>query len=179
MAAGGINMAFIWSRVYTFHQQLLVPATSRPPILVLLFPVAQNFVELRYQGKQVSVFENRPITIRVAVASFLLYCFAYYVKLKLSSAARHMPVYERIASLAMELLGSLSGVSMAAVLLPDRVGPILWALYALFLVSGTLQVVWNWLRRRGIGGGVEEVPAPEWRLRPLMTGSGHGSARVG
>ncbi|XAR60246.1 hypothetical protein NMG60_11033524 [Bertholletia excelsa] len=166
MAGGGINMAFIWSRVYTFQQQLLIPATSRPPIIVLLFPVAQNFVELQYQGKQLSVFENRPIAIRVAAASFLLYCLAYYVKFKRSLAAHHSPVYERIASLAMELLGSLSLVSMAAVLFPEWVGPVLWILFALFLVSRTLQLGRNWLRRRVIGGVVGAVPAPEGEWDP-------------
>ncbi|XAR60245.1 hypothetical protein NMG60_11033523 [Bertholletia excelsa] len=168
MAASGINMAFIWSEFYIFQQQIHIPANSRLPILVLLFPVAQNFVELQYQGKQLSPFENRPITSRVAVASFLLYCFAYDAELRFSMAAHHSPVYKRIAGLAMELLGSLSLVSMAAVLLPDRVGPILWVLYTLFLVSGTLQVVRNWLRRRVIGGVVEAMGAPEWRLRPVF-----------
>ncbi|XAR54924.1 hypothetical protein NMG60_11030259 [Bertholletia excelsa] len=157
--SGRINVAYICVKSYFFQEQLF---PNPPPFSIL------------NQGKPVSPFETRPITMRVAVASLLIYYFAHDAKLKLS-AAHFQPVYARLANGVMVMFGSLSFVSVVAGLFPARVEPGLWVLYALFvasqLVPGKIQQLWNWVHRKVMGSRRREMALPEWRL---MSSIGRG-----
>ncbi|CAL5355537.1 unnamed protein product [Camellia sinensis] len=90
MNHNNINVLFFsWRAFYLSHHHRRPPPTSRHAVLAFLAPVLLDFIELKFQGKNVSSFETHQKAIWVAIASLILYCFAYEAKLRL-------PAYSRI-----------------------------------------------------------------------------------
>ncbi|PSS11554.1 Serine/threonine-protein kinase [Actinidia chinensis var. chinensis] len=136
------NVAFISRSNYFLQQQLPLPSTQQP-IHVFLIPVLVNFVKLKYQGTDTCAFETHRKTMILAAASFLLYCLA------LSRGFRSGGAF----------LGWLSSLSLASVLVPVSIRPVLFLLCVMFAAGELLkckivQVVWYWLRQRMRGNTV-------------------------
>ncbi|KAL7171061.1 hypothetical protein ACSBR2_035844 [Camellia fascicularis] len=113
------------------------------------FDVLLSFLQIKYQGKNnISLFDTYPKSLGVSIASLLLYGISYYVELKSSSYEDHhrSQTYARHGTV---VFGWLFLVSLASILLPDSVGPLLYVLYILFLAGEflrrQLQMLWNWL----------------------------------
>ncbi|KAL7203807.1 hypothetical protein ACSBR2_016957 [Camellia fascicularis] len=95
-----INVLFIsWRTFHLSHHHLRPPPTSRHAVLAFLASVLLDFIELKFQGKNASSFEMHQKAIWVAIASLILYCFAYEAELRLSA-------YSRIIHRGMVVLGS-------------------------------------------------------------------------
>ncbi|KAA8522202.1 hypothetical protein F0562_012875 [Nyssa sinensis] len=142
--SGQFNVAFINDRCYISQQQHA--PTSRNAILAYIVPVLLNLIELKYQGKDDSAFEAYPKTMCFAVTSLLMYCLAYYVELKFSSS--HPTwfgiFYARALHHSMVLFGSLTMASLASILFPDPVRPVLYVLCILLSAGELLE----WIRWR-------------------------------
>ncbi|KAL7212864.1 hypothetical protein ACSBR2_015540 [Camellia fascicularis] len=140
-----INVLFIsWRTFYLSHHHLRPSPTSRHAILAFLTPVLLDFIELKFQGKNVSSFKTHQKAIWVAIASLILYCFAYEAELRLLG-------YSRVISRGMVVLGSVSSVSLTSILFLGNGRHVFYQLYALFLESESavirhrFQMVWNWV----------------------------------
>ncbi|KAL7182235.1 hypothetical protein ACSBR1_041025 [Camellia fascicularis] len=151
-----INVLFIsWRTFYPSHHHRRPLPTSRHAVLAFLAPVLLDFIELKFQGKNVSSFETHQRAIWVAIASLILYCFAYEAKLRL-------PAYSRIIRRGMVVFGSVSSVSLTSILFPGNGRHVFYLLYALFLASESavirrrFQMVWNWVYQRIIGYLLQE-----------------------
>ncbi|KAL7182720.1 hypothetical protein ACSBR1_041412 [Camellia fascicularis] len=95
-------------------------------------------------------FETHPKSMGIAVASLLLYCFAYDAELR-SSATHRWQTYQFLARRGVVLFGWLAVVSLASILLPDSLGSLLYSLFVLFssgeLLSHRLQMLWKWVHQ--------------------------------
>ncbi|GMP95097.1 hypothetical protein CsSME_00044273 [Camellia sinensis var. sinensis] len=166
MNHNNINVLFFsWRTFYLSHHHRRPPPTSRHAVLAFLAPVLLDFIELKFQGKNVSSFETHQKAIWVAIASLILYCFAYEAKLRL-------PAYSRVIRRGMVLLGSVSSVSLTSILFSGNGRHVFYLLYALFLASESavirhrFQMVWNWVYQRIIGYLLRE-----WRRRMGRAGN--------
>ncbi|GFS42275.1 hypothetical protein Acr_00g0078950 [Actinidia rufa] len=153
------NVAFITMRFY-FLQQL--PLSSSPqPIHSFLVPVLVNFIELKYHT-DTSAFQMHRKTMILAAASFLLYCLAL----------------ARDFSRGWALFGWLSSVSLASVLVPVSIWPVLFLLCVLcsageLLKCRIVQAVWQSLRQRMRGNIVHGR-----RIGRALIGSSRSVART-
>lgn len=126
-------------------------STSCQAVMAFILPVLLSFLQLKYQGnKDISPFDTHPTSVRVAIASLLLYCFAYDAELRSSENHRHQTC-AFIARRGMACFGWLAVVSLASILLPNSLGPPLYFLYILFLAGELLcrclQMLWNWVHQ--------------------------------
>ncbi|KAL7199436.1 hypothetical protein ACSBR2_021662 [Camellia fascicularis] len=85
--SGGINVAFISSESYFLQQQLAPPTPCRHAIFIFLVPLLLKFLQLQCQGQVASQFETYPKAMFVAIATLILYFFAYDAELRPSSNA--------------------------------------------------------------------------------------------
>ncbi|XAR54925.1 hypothetical protein NMG60_11030260 [Bertholletia excelsa] len=104
-------------------------------VLSFVLPILLGFLELKYQGKDTSPFETHPKSMAFAIASSLLYCFAYYLELRSSFVDQKFRACEGLVQGGMVLSGSLLVVSLASILLPGPLGPLLYSFYALLWTS--------------------------------------------
>ncbi|KAA8522201.1 hypothetical protein F0562_012874 [Nyssa sinensis] len=139
--SGQFNVAFINARCYISQEQHA--PTSRDAILAFIVPVLLNLIELKYQGKDDSAFEAYPKTMCFAVTCLLMDCLAYYVVLRFSSS-HPTPTYARAVHCSMVLFGSLTMASLASILFPDPVRPVLYVLCILLSAGELLE----WIHRR-------------------------------
>ncbi|KAL7199438.1 hypothetical protein ACSBR2_021664 [Camellia fascicularis] len=67
-------------------------------VLAFILSLLLSLLQLKYQGnKDISPFDTHPTSVRVAIASFLLYCFASDPELRSSENHRHHQTYALIA----------------------------------------------------------------------------------
>ncbi|XAR54929.1 hypothetical protein NMG60_11030267 [Bertholletia excelsa] len=150
----GANMEFRARsfRTFYFTPERRCPPPSRHTIIPLLVPVLINFLQLQSQGNSVSPFENHQITMWVAVASLLLYCFFSDGQQRSSSSDHILPVHAGPVHRATVVFGSVSSAALASVLFPGSIRPVLFVVYALFLAGELMdwrvQVLRNWFRQR-------------------------------
>ncbi|GMP95758.1 hypothetical protein CsSME_00044681 [Camellia sinensis var. sinensis] len=145
---GQINVAFL-SKTHYYFSQGLHSSASCHVVLAFILSVLLSFPQLKYQGnKDISPFDTHPTSMRVAIASFLLYCFAYDAKLRSFENHRHQ-TYAFIVCRGMVNFGWLAVVSLPSILFPNSLGPPLYFLYILFLAGELLhrrlQMLWNWV----------------------------------
>ncbi|KAL7188639.1 hypothetical protein ACSBR1_038488 [Camellia fascicularis] len=158
-----INVFFVNSRsFYLSHPHLRPPPTSHHAVLT---PMLLAFIQLKFQGQNVSSFEMYQKAIWVTTISIILYCFAYEAELQL-------PAYSRVICRGMIVLVSVSLVSLTSILFPGNGRHVFYLFYALFLASESamirhrFQMVWNWVYQRIIG----YLPR-EWRRRMGRAGN--------
>ncbi|GMP42743.1 hypothetical protein CsSME_00012382 [Camellia sinensis var. sinensis] len=149
-----INVFFIsWRTFYLSHHHLRSPPTSRHAVLAFFAPVLLDFIELKFQGKNTSSFEMHQKAIWVAIASLILYCFAYEAELRLPE----LPAYSCVIRRGMVVLGSVSSISLTSILFPGNGRHVFYLLYALVLASESavirhrFQMAWSWVYQRIIG----------------------------
>ncbi|KAL7182724.1 hypothetical protein ACSBR1_041416 [Camellia fascicularis] len=145
---GQINVVIIGMRYYFSQQQeQLNNLSSCHAVLAFIVPVLLNFLQLKYQKLEISPFETHPKSMSVAIASLLMYCLAYDAELRFSASQRTQTYARR----GVVVFGWFGLVSLASILLPDSVGPLLYSLYVLFssgeLLSRRLQMLWKWVHR--------------------------------
>lgn len=112
-------------------------------VLAFVVPVLLNLLQIKYQGNQLSPFDTHPISMVISVASLLLYCFGYHAKSR-------WPTYALVVSRVMVVFGSLSVVSLATVLFPESLGPVLCTLFVLFSAA-ELLMLFKWVHRKIMG----------------------------
>ncbi|KAL7212862.1 hypothetical protein ACSBR2_015538 [Camellia fascicularis] len=109
-----VNVLFVNSRsFYLSYPHLRPPPTSHHAVLAVLAQMLLAFIQLKFQGQNVSSFETYQKAIWVATVSLILYCFANEVKLQL-------PAYSRVIRRGMIVLGIVSSVSLTSILFPEN-----------------------------------------------------------
>ncbi|KAI8546619.1 hypothetical protein RHMOL_Rhmol07G0133200 [Rhododendron molle] len=136
-----INVSSIMSiSNYFSHPTPLPSVNSCHTVLAFIVPVLLSLLQIKYQGNQISPFETHPISMVIFVASLLLYCLGYHAKVR-------WPTYALVVSRGMVVFGSLSVVSLATILFPDSLGPVLYMLYVLFTAAELLKLL-KWVHRK-------------------------------
>ena len=106
-------------------------------LVAFIFYVIIGFLQICYPDNP-TAFQLHPKTMLVSIASFLLYCLAFWVKLKFAT---------RLVDTLMEVFGSLSIISLVLMFFPHNWGLFgyiiiytLWFIYYLLvLIIGLLQ----------------------------------------
>lgn len=135
-----INITYNFSQHHHHHhnhnhhhqqQQILPSTSSHHGVLAFIIPVLINLIQLKYQGNQTSPFATHPKSTGFAVVSLLLYCLAHDAEARAISSvpSRPRPTYSWIPARAMAVFGSLSMASLASILFPDSLGPMLCLLW--------------------------------------------------
>ncbi|CAL5360772.1 unnamed protein product [Camellia sinensis] len=166
MNNNNINVLFVNSRsFYLSHHHLRPPRTSHHTFLAVLTQMLIAFIQLKFQGQNVSSSEMYQKATRVATVSLILYCFAYEAELRL-------PAYSHVIRRGMMVLGSVSSVSLTSILFPGNGRHVFYLLYALFLASESavirhqFQMVWNWVYQ-----GIMGYLLREWRRQMGRAGN--------
>ncbi|THG08477.1 hypothetical protein TEA_020864 [Camellia sinensis var. sinensis] len=135
---GQINVTFLSMTHYYFSQGLHSSASCHA-VLAFILPALHSFLQLNYQGnKDISPFNTHLTSVCVAIASFLLYCFAYNAELRFSENHCHQ-TYAFNVCRGMTCFGWLVVVSLASILFSNSLGPPLYFLYILFLAGELLR----------------------------------------
>jgi hypothetical protein len=137
-----LNIAFMTAKNYVQQDQLNTP-NSTHAIFTFIMPVLLCFLEFMYQGKDYSPFDTRPITMWIGLTCVIAYCVVYGVEI---SCAKYFksPVYASAVRSGAMLFGSLSVASLASILFPDCMQPILYLLCTLFSIWELLySTIWN------------------------------------
>ncbi|KAI8546643.1 hypothetical protein RHMOL_Rhmol07G0135500 [Rhododendron molle] len=134
-----INITYNFSQHHHHHhhhhhhqRQHILPSTSScHGVLAFVIPVLLSLIQLKYQGNQTSPFATHPKSTGFAVVSLLLYCLAYDAEARAISSvpSRPRPTYSWIPARAMAVFGSLSMASLASILFPDSLCPMLCLLW--------------------------------------------------
>ncbi|GMP95753.1 hypothetical protein CsSME_00044676 [Camellia sinensis var. sinensis] len=146
---GHINVSFLSITTHSYyclsqqqqHSTSSSSSASCHAVLAYIVPVLLCFLQIKYQKKDIFPFDTYPKSLAVSIASMLLYCSAYYAELKSSSYKDHR-YWQTYACHGTVVIGWLGLVSLASILLPDSVGPLLYFLYILFLAG---EFLGRWL----------------------------------
>ncbi|CAI8607615.1 unnamed protein product [Vicia faba] len=102
----------------TVYEMTGVETNSLHGLVAFIFFGLLGFLQIRYPDNP-TPFQLHPNTTLVSIASFLLYCLAFWVKFK----------FDTRVDAFMEVFGSLSLVSLVAMLLPDK-----WELFGYIVI---------------------------------------------
>lgn len=94
--------------VVTIYNIMGLETNSLHGLVAFIFFGLLGFLQIRYPDNP-TPFQLHPNTTLVSIASFLLYCLAFWVKLK----------FDTKVDTLMEVFGSLSLISLVLMLLPD------------------------------------------------------------
>lgn len=72
-------------------------------LVAFVFPAVIGLLQLKYQGSNESPFQTHPIKMFFTIASFLIFCFSYDAKLRISSV--HPPPNSNYAKM-VQIVGS-------------------------------------------------------------------------
>nr|GMD74776.1 hypothetical protein A4A49_53696 [Ipomoea batatas]GMD79399.1 hypothetical protein A4A49_53696 [Ipomoea batatas] len=104
-------------------------------ILSLAFPILLTFLQLKYMAKnQVDPFQSHPRTMRVAIASLLLYCMLIGLHRRFSSHPQYR-TYAHVFRSTRMLFSGLSLLLTASLFFADEVRPVLCAVCVLFCIA--------------------------------------------
>lgn len=108
-------------------------------LVAFIFFVLLGFLQIRYPDDP-TPFQLHPNIMLVSIASFLLYCMAFWVKLK----------FDTRVDTFMEVFGSLSLISLVLMLLPDKWGLCgyitIYTIWFICLVLALIRPSFIWLR---------------------------------
>jgi len=115
-------------------------------LVAFIFFVLIGFLQIRYPENP-TPFQVHPKTTLVSIASFLLYCLAFWIKLKFAT---------RVDTI-MEVFGSLSIISLVLMFFPENWGSFGYILiYTLWFVSHIFVMI------------IGLHPQVRKKLRPLL-----------
>ncbi|KAH7833223.1 hypothetical protein Vadar_004198 [Vaccinium darrowii] len=159
---GWTNIAFI-SRSFYFYftqQEEQHPLSLYHAIYGFLLPNLTSFLKLKYQGLDSTPFETHPKTMFICIASFLLYLLAYSIH------SHTTPAYANVVLRGAVVLGSLSLVSLASVISPEPIRPVLFLLLSAGLMMNfrLVQVLWNYIQGRMRGNLVPDLNTQQRRI---------------
>ncbi|KAJ9680193.1 hypothetical protein PVL29_019481 [Vitis rotundifolia] len=172
------NLMFIQSSNFINNgkqQNLMLNYLSAILALIsFVVPVLISLIDLKFQKEADSVFEAHPITTMMFFASLLAFVSAFGTELTFHSS--HLsPTCAALLRTAMMFSGSLCLASLASVLLPDALRPLLYAFYALLSLANLHNLVRKWYHwvHRTIVDNLETVLTGmrQWRLRRRGTPS--------
>ncbi|KAL7182719.1 hypothetical protein ACSBR1_041411 [Camellia fascicularis] len=147
-----INFSFFSITTHSYYYLSQRQSTSSSfsaswhAVLAFIVPVFLTFLQIKYQGKDISPFDTYPKSMGVSIVSLLLYCPACYAVLKSSSYEDHRrcQTYARHGTVVFGSLGKF---------LPRQ-----------------LLMLWNWLHQIVLGR-VQAIPpsrltTPSWLATP-------------
>ena len=141
------NLMFIQSSDFINNgQQYNLMLNYLSAILALIAfvdPVLIKLIDLKFQKEVDSVFEAHPITTMMFFASLLVFVLTFGIELTFHSS--HLsPTCAALLRTAMMFSGSLSLTSLASVLLPDALRPLLYAFCAFLSLANLHNLVRKW-----------------------------------
>ena len=156
------------------HNLMLNYLSAILALIAFVVPVLINLIDLKFQKEADSVFEAHPITIMMFFASLLAFVLAFGTELTFHSSLLS-PTCAALLRTAMMFSGSLCLASLASVLLPDALRPLLYAFYALLSLANLHNQVRKWYHwvHRAIVDNLETVltGVRQWHLRRRGTPS--------
>ncbi|KAH7863157.1 hypothetical protein Vadar_014060 [Vaccinium darrowii] len=163
------NIAFISRSFYFYFTQQgeRHPLSLYHAIFEFLLPVLLNFLKLKYQGLDSTPFQTHPKAMFTSIASLLLYSLAYDYELSLYSIhSQTRPAYANVLVHGAVVLGSLSLVSLASVISPEPIRPVLFLLFSAGLMVNfrLVQVLWNYIQGRMRGNLVHDLNTQQRRI---------------
>ncbi|RVW86595.1 hypothetical protein CK203_045618 [Vitis vinifera] len=112
-------------------------------LIAFVDPVLIKLIDLKFQKEVDSVFEAHPITTMMFFASLLVFVLTFGIELTFHSS--HLsPTCAALLRTAMMFSGSLSLTSLASVLLPDALRPLLYAFCAFLSLANLHNLVRKW-----------------------------------
>ncbi|KAH7836272.1 hypothetical protein Vadar_034252 [Vaccinium darrowii] len=159
---GWTNVAF-FSRSFSFYftqQEEQHPLSHYHTIYGFLLQNLTSFLKQKYQGLDSTPFETHPKTMFICIASFLLYLLAYLIH------SHTTPAYANVVLRGEVVLGSLSLVSLASVISPEPIRPVLFLLFPAGLMVNfrLVQVLWNYIQGRMRGNLVHDLNTQQRRI---------------
>ncbi|KAJ1381406.1 putative transmembrane protein [Sesbania bispinosa] len=123
--------------VLTVHLRLTVETNPLHALVAFIFFIILGFLQIKFPEKP-TPFELHPNTMLLSIASFLVYCLAFCIRLRFASQVLH-PLF---VDTLMEVFGSLSLISLLLMLLPpDALGSFRFTVYTLWFVSHVLEAI--------------------------------------
>lgn len=138
--SGKFTGVFISFKTYISREQR-VPTTRNGNLIFIVFSLL-SLLQINSQGNvKDSPFLTHPKTCNVAIAMLLLYGLAYDAEQRFSSTC---PSYANAARRGMGLFGSLLMASLASILFPGWMGPVLYVVYISFYADELIE----WILRK-------------------------------
>lgn len=134
-----------------FCPQKLLELDSPHAILAFFIPVIFNLIEIKCQCKGNSPFDTNPISIWFSISCLLSYCFLHGIELSFSRHLQNSSNYSTALQFTTSLFGSLLLASLASIIFPDKIKPVLYTFYVLLLMGYILhryaivKAVWKWI----------------------------------
>lgn len=147
-----VNVTFADIKVYIVSCVIQTRQRTTPPVsphFVLTIEAASlllSFLQLKYQGTSITPFQTNPIQTYLGVATLITYLFTYGVELSFSSNHQYNIVCSDVVRRCMAMSGSVSLASMASILLPTGVCPIV---YMVCIVHSAGDLIY-WAYRRSM-----------------------------
>ena len=105
-------------------------------LMAFIFFVLIGFLQIRYPGNPTS-FEVHPKTMFVSMASFLLYCLAFWIKIKFATR-----VVEGKIDTLLQMSGSLSIISLVMMFFPKSWGVVGYiVIYTLWFICHVFVMI--------------------------------------
>ncbi|RDX86834.1 hypothetical protein CR513_31786, partial [Mucuna pruriens] len=142
-ALSGTQVTF--NILYVQVHKMAIETDPLHALVAFIFFVLLAFLQIRYPDEP-TPFHLRPKTISVSIASFLLYCFLFFVRLKSAIWVHHFDTL-------MHVFGSLSLLSLVVLLLPHTWESFGFIMYTLWFIAHVLAIIRTrfreiWLQRQ-------------------------------
>ena len=132
--------------------------------IVGIFGIAASVLltalQLKYQARTDSPFQDHPKAMTIATASLLMFCFGCYVEQYLSST-RRSSTFAALLHHVVILLGFISLASLASVIFSTSTSSISSLIvYLIFPCFFSARFVFHWIRYRNLHGNRGTYNAP-------------------
>ncbi|KAG5231185.1 transmembrane [Salix suchowensis] len=121
-------------------------STSCHAVFAFLNPFLIGVIQVKFQGTSQSAFQTRLPSMWAFLLATFLYCFAFAANMKFKYTT-----YFRFSGHVAFLAGSFSSISLVSFLLPARLGPLVfavWAILPIMVARSTVQFICLWIYQR-------------------------------
>ncbi|KAJ6679437.1 PROTEIN putative-RELATED [Salix purpurea] len=121
-------------------------STSCHAVFAFLNPFLLGVIQVKFQGTSQSAFQTRLPSMWAFLLATFLYCFAFAANMKFKYTT-----YFRFSGHVAFLAGSFSSISLVSFLLPARLGPLVfavWAILPIMVARSTVQFICLWIYQR-------------------------------
>ncbi|KAK3206005.1 hypothetical protein Dsin_020051 [Dipteronia sinensis] len=119
-------------------------------VLTSLIPLLMGLLQVDYQSKSLSPFDEHPIQIWVFFAATCIYCLGLFLKMELQI---DQPNYSRYINHVILSSSALSAVALFSIFLPCLLGWFclgLWIILPIILARDFIKQIYKFLKKRTI-----------------------------
>ncbi|KAG5231186.1 transmembrane [Salix suchowensis] len=121
-------------------------STSCHAVFAFLNPFLIGVIQVKFQGTNQSPFQTRLASMWAFLLATFVYCFAFAANMKFKCTT-----YFRFSGHVAFLAGSFSSISLVSFLLPARLGPlvfVVWAILPIIVARSAVQFTCLWIYQR-------------------------------